>query len=785
MHFESCTKFLVAYACLLAGIAGPAPAVEMEADGTICTLPDAIRSANTDTAVGGCDPGDGADVIVLGYHADFSLPDTVHSSLLYGAHAALPDITAELTIRAGLDNRIERPGDGGCSVESGVDSMRLINAVQTDGRFTLRLENIRLIGGCVIGDGGTVGGGALLASSVDVELDGVIIERSTVLGSGDFGRGGGIYVRYGSTHFKDTTIRNNSITLDGRVRGGGADVNLWVSHTGLIEGTTFADNVAHSTTDDGYGGGLYINDGSDFVLRDSQFLRNRVTAPVDRAYGGGLSLTGMESGAFEGLIFDGNGVLAGREGRAGAFRIHNSTFATPFERLLVRNNTVVGLGLQYTVGGGGAGFYLSDLALTASAFVNNSVTALADGSGRGIAYGGGIYLEFADATVTHTTFDGNSLLASPEPGNLGAGGFAAGGAIANGDRLGSQILTLSHNTFRNQIVEAQNGTDPSDPPRAYGGALFLGEDNRLDNNLFQGNVVVTTGAPVVEDCRLDDEGSVTSNGYNFVAADVDCGFAGTEDQLGTPAGSTSLGEHGCVERLPDDTCVPTVALTSGSPALDAGSCTVSGAVSDARGSVRPADLAGPGNVDDGCDIGAMEAQDGDSDGVFDFADICPAESDPDQLDTDSDGVGNACDNCATVANPEQVDTDGDERGDVCDNCADVANPLQEDEDGDDVGTACDNCADVANAEQTDDDGDGLGNACDNCVAIANVDQVDGDQDGSGDPCDLCLGDDGTGDGDQDGECADVDVDDGDPSRQALIFQDGFETGALGAWTAEE
>lgn len=61
-------------------------------------------------------------------------------------------------------------------------------------------------------------------------------------------------------------------------------------------------------------------------------------------------------------------------------------------------------------------------------------------------------------------------------------------------------------------------------------------------------------------------------------------------------------------------------------------------------------------------------RDGDTDGVTDCYDVCPAVADPAQTDGDHDGAGDACDNCAAVANAGQVDGDRDGTGDACDIC---------------------------------------------------------------------------------------------------------------------
>ena len=58
-------RSLSAIALLLALGQAPALAATIDVDGTNCTLADAIRSANTNTAVGGCTKGSGADTIVL------------------------------------------------------------------------------------------------------------------------------------------------------------------------------------------------------------------------------------------------------------------------------------------------------------------------------------------------------------------------------------------------------------------------------------------------------------------------------------------------------------------------------------------------------------------------------------------------------------------------------------------------------------------------------------------------------------------------------------------------
>lgn len=190
-------------------------------------------------------------------------------------------------------------------------------------------------------------------------------------------------------------------------------------------------------------------------------------------------------------------------------------------------------------------------------------------------------------------------------------------------------------------------------------------------------------------------------------------------------------------------------------------------------------------------------QDGDSDGVIDSADNCPAIANADQSDNDLDGAGDVCDldddndsiddsvdNCVFTANTDQADLDGDGVGDACDgdidgdgvgagdNCPAIPNVDQTDTDGDLLGDACDtdddndllddtadNCPSIANPGQEDIDGDGIGDICDNdddndgitdtfdnCPLNVNPGQDDTDGDGNGDACDADDDNDGFEDG---------------------------------------
>ena len=127
-------RSLSALALLLALGQVPALAATINVDGTNCTLAEAIRSANTNTAVGGCTKGSGADTLVLGPKSTHTL--TTVEDTTYG-DTGLPLVTSTITI-AGHGSTIERG--------AGAPDFRLI-AVSGTGKLTL--EKLTLRGGYV------------------------------------------------------------------------------------------------------------------------------------------------------------------------------------------------------------------------------------------------------------------------------------------------------------------------------------------------------------------------------------------------------------------------------------------------------------------------------------------------------------------------------------------------------------------------------------------------------------------------------------------------------------
>ena len=109
-------------------------AATIVADGTTCTLVDAITSANTDTATGGCTAGSGADVIEL--TADVTLIAVDNTT---DGDNGLPSIATEIEVKgvgASLPRAIVR--------DSGAPDFRIFH-VASGG--SLVLDTVGISGG--------------------------------------------------------------------------------------------------------------------------------------------------------------------------------------------------------------------------------------------------------------------------------------------------------------------------------------------------------------------------------------------------------------------------------------------------------------------------------------------------------------------------------------------------------------------------------------------------------------------------------------------------------------
>ena len=287
---------------------------------------------------------------------------------------------------------------------------------------------------------------------------------------------------------------------------------------------------------------------------------------------------------------------------------------------------------------GGGIANLGTMTLRESTVTGNSVSATNNGSDEALAdaSGGGI-INFGTLTVLRSAITDNEATATVTSDDGLSGAFAAGGGLRNwvtsGTGTNIRLSTLSGNSTSASAPASSNATERGGGIWNFFGPLTLTSDTVAFNaaataaNLSPQATETITNTIVSDpvggaNC---DSGSVeTDGGYNLVFPTACLGL-------------TALNADPELQPLADNGG-PTLTheLGAGSAAIDQG--TGAGDLIDQRSLLRPVDIALITNADDGSDVGALEAQDSDDDGVADGSDSCPS----------LDGAGTAS-GCPAVA----------------------------------------------------------------------------------------------------------------------------------------
>ena len=283
-----------------------------------------------------------------------------------------------------------------------------------------------------------------------------------------------------------------------------------------------------------------------------------------------------------------NGLVGGAVARGGG--IYNAGTLT------INNCNIATNHVKASGGSWGAGIYNAG-----SLIVNNSTVS--ENKAGPISGGGGIYSTGA-LTINNSTIAGNSA-------NLGGG--IVGGATINkstvsantayvGGAIHSGALVLINSTLSGNAASKQGGgvnnigtlnvfsSTFSGNRAANGGGIF----NNGGTTRMQDSIIANS--PSGGNCS----GVITSNGYNM-SSDGTCNFHNSGDRNTTDPMLGPLQNNGGPTQ--------TMALPSGSPAIDAGNpsgCTDNSGhmlTTDQRGFPRP-DKEDTG----GCDMGAYERQ---------------------------------------------------------------------------------------------------------------------------------------------------------------------------------
>lgn len=450
-------------------------------------------------------------------------------------------------------------------------------------------------------------GGGILNNGGSVTLSNVRIQSCQALGKGD-------------------SVINDHTTLDAH---GGGLASLGATGSVNINGSTLTGNAAlggdggnfnNGSGSNAQGGSVYFEGGT-LDIEGSRIENSTASG----GKGGDVSQNGQTNGGFGGLA-QGGGVWVG----GGTVTINN----TAFENTSAHggNSGTSGNGSEPAGGADGGGLYsLGNVTVSNSTFhlaaatggdggdaFGSTCLGAHNGGDGGGARGGAIFADGGSLNADTDTFANNSAVGGSggDGGQIdggcgmhGAGGLAYGGALTNNN---AATVNLKHATIsQNQAQAGDSGVNQggaNKPPRpaaeGAGGGIRVGPSGvTLENTIVAGNTAANgvgdnNGAPTP---GPDVDGAINSNGHNLLGDATDAGgFNGTGDQTGANPLLMPLADNGGPTE--------TMALSPGSPAIDAGAA--SGAASDQRGRPRTYDDPGVANAatSDATDIGAFELQ---------------------------------------------------------------------------------------------------------------------------------------------------------------------------------
>jgi CSLREA domain-containing protein len=282
----------VAVGLLLAALPAAAATITVDttadaiADDGNCTLREAVRAANLDTAVDACTAGSGADEIVL--------PEGTFTLSLPGAsedHAMTGDLDLRETVTitgAGADativdaNDLDRAFDVQNGAATFVDlTMRNGTAPGGEAGGVLRVTNgnAASLTDCVVADGAANSG-----AGIRVDIGTLELLRTTVRDNTATSSGGGIAVEQSPMTITDSTISGNvADNIGGGLFAGGSSSTFSI----MISGSTFTANGAIN------GGAMFLANESQTTIRNSTLSNNLATGSggaLYQSFGDGVTL---------------------------------------------------------------------------------------------------------------------------------------------------------------------------------------------------------------------------------------------------------------------------------------------------------------------------------------------------------------------------------------------------------------------------------------------------------------------------------------------------------------
>ena len=394
--------------------------------GPSCNLINAIKSAETNTSVGGCTAGSGAsDTINLENGNDYLL-DHIESS--NNGDSALPTITSTITIE----------GNSAAFNKGGILDFRFI---YISGSGNLTLKNLTLTGSQATGGSGAAGdGGAILMRGGSLTLDGCAIHHTTASV-----RGGAISADSGTLTITNSHFYNNNAFNGGAIYNNGNHLS--------ISNSTITTNTATNI-----GGGILVSSSSTVAIDNTTLSSNTA------ATGGGLSSTGLFLPPTTIAISNSritNNVASGANQSGGGIDNKSFSVINITGSIISGNSSAHGGGLSNNSSSG------SSLSITNSTISGNSAAS----SGGALFAGSGV-VTLTNATVSDNTAPvtygsiHNDAATLTLANSIIANSKTSGGA---GTDCKGTLLDTGHNWFEDNSCGRTGNGDPKLGPLADNG----------------------------------------------------------------------------------------------------------------------------------------------------------------------------------------------------------------------------------------------------------------------------------------------------------------------------
>ncbi len=557
-----CRKFLLVVICVglianfigvqtvyAASITVNTTADELNNDGD-CSLREAIQAANTDTPMDNCVAGSGADVITL-------------------AAGTYPLTIATTNEDANANGDLDITDADGLTIigNNAIIQQTVIDRVFHVITATVTFQDLTITGG------NSIGGGILSSYST------VVLDRVEVSGNTSAGRAGGIYNYYGTLSIQNGSLIGKSSAPN--IGCGGGGIFAEGSGPNIAVTTLNASTVSYNESASCPGGGFYLLSNAQLIIENGSVVSNNLggdTPPTrftDPAGGGGIFASASPTITITDSTVSNNRANCAGNPNCGGGGLQGGTSVT-ITNSSFSNNTV-NCNTSSPCGGGGI-YNFATLTVTTSTFSGNNTVGNGNGggiynlnaltltkstlSGNSAAYGGGTYTSWQGNTIMeNSTLSGNS-------------------ATTNGSAIAINVTACAGGDVELRSTTIADGT-------SAGSAVYFDPFICVPGSLTMSNTIV--------------ERNGEANAFDFGGGNgfIDSGNNITNDNgANTPVGVAYHASLGLSPLSNNGGSTQTIALLTGSPAIDAGANCPG---TDQRGASRPQGA--------GCDIGAFEVDD--------------------------------------------------------------------------------------------------------------------------------------------------------------------------------